>query len=162
MPDNPPAPLEDIIDSAVKTGADLSQVLSWNYANSRQSLERGTPIPALLHKRLSVDWSDKEKRPPRARVSGLAPYHEHLLERLERGVKEHIRTMQQKRDELLAQARPSQAVLDVALTDPQAVKLGAGLNKAYAAAQRMGKGQHANVPELAKHAAEDYLAHFPP
>src|SRR5690606_15591486 len=39
LPDNPPAPLEDIIDSAVKTGADLSQVVSWNYANSREILE---------------------------------------------------------------------------------------------------------------------------
>jgi hypothetical protein len=26
----------------------------------------------------------------------------------------------------------------------------------------MGKGQHANVLERAKYAAEDYLAHFPP
>jgi hypothetical protein len=28
LPDNPPAPLEDIIDSAVKTGVDLSQIVS--------------------------------------------------------------------------------------------------------------------------------------
>ena len=26
----------------------------------------------------------------------------------------------------------------------------------------MGKGQYTNVPERAKYAAEDYLAHFPP
>ncbi|MCA9947907.1 MAG: hypothetical protein KC449_30705, partial [Anaerolineales bacterium] len=43
------------------------------------------------------------------------------------------------------------------------VQLGAGLNKAYTAALRMGKkGQHANVLERARAAAEDYLAHFPP
>ncbi|MBX3059862.1 MAG: hypothetical protein KF770_25700 [Anaerolineae bacterium] len=36
------------------------------------------------------------------------------------------------------------------------------MNKAYAAALRMGKGQHVNVLERAKAAAEDYLAHFPP
>lgn len=53
-------------------------------------------------------------------------------------------------------------MLDVAATDPEAVKLGAGLNKAYAAALRMGKGQYANVLERARAAAEDYLAHFPP
>lgn len=41
--------------------------------------------------------------------------------------------MQAKRDELSAQA-----VLDAALADPEAVKLGAGLNKAYAAALRVG------------------------
>jgi hypothetical protein len=138
-------------------------VVSWNYANSRQILERGTPIPALLHKRLSVDWSDKENRPPRARVSGLAPYPEHWLDRLERGVKEHIRVMQAKRDELVAQTRPPQVVLDAAAADPAAVKLGAGLNKAYAAALRIGKkGEHANVLERAKYMTEDYLAHFPP
>jgi hypothetical protein len=72
LPDTPPAPLEDIIDSAVKTGADLSQVVAWNYDNTREILTQRIPIPALLHKRLSVDWSDKENRPPLPRVSGLA------------------------------------------------------------------------------------------
>jgi hypothetical protein len=71
--------------------------------------------------------------------------------------------MQQKRDDLAAQARPPQAVLAVAVADPEAVKLGAGLNKAYAAALQTGKrGDHANLLERAKYAAEDYLAHFPP
>ena len=162
LPDNPPAPLEDIIDSAVKTGADLSQVVSWNYANSREILESRIPIPAILHKRLSLDWSDKENRPPLPRVSGMAGREAHWLDRLEAGVKAHIQAMQAKRDDLAAQARPPQAVLDAALADPEAVKLGAGLNKAYTAALRMGKGQHANVLERAKYAAEDYLAHFPP
>ena len=162
LPDNPPAPLEDIIDSAVKMGADLSQVVSWNYANSREILESKTPIPAILHKRLSVDWSDKENRPPLPRASGMAGHDTHWLDKLEAGVKMHIQAMQQKRDMLAAQARPPQTVLDAALADPEAVKLGAGLNKAYAAALRMGKGQHANVLERAKYAAEDYLAHFPP
>lgn len=73
-----------------------------------------------------------------------------------------FQAMQAKRDELVSQARPPQAVLDAAQTDPEAVKLGAGFNKAYAAALRMGKGKHSNVLERAKYAAEDYLAHFPP
>ncbi|HIP71345.1 MAG TPA: hypothetical protein EYH05_08115 [Anaerolineae bacterium] len=146
----------------MKTGADLSQVVSWNYANSREILESRIPIPAILHKRLSLDWSDKENRPPLPRVSGMAGREAHWLDRLEAGVKAHIQAMQAKRDDLAAQARPPQAVLDAALADPEAVKLGAGLNKAYTAALRMGKGQHANVLERAKYAAEDYLAHFPP
>ncbi|MCZ7673837.1 MAG: hypothetical protein M5U34_45310 [Chloroflexi bacterium] len=162
LPANPPAPLEDIIDSAVKTGADLSQVVSWNYANSREILENRIPIPAILHQRLSIDWRDKENRPPLPRTSGMAGHDTHWLDKLEKGVKAHIQTMQQERDELVAQALPPQAVLDVALADPEAVKLGAGLNKAYTAALRMGKGQHVNVLERAKYAAEDYLAHFPP
>lgn len=36
------------------------------------------------------------------------------------------------------------------------------MNKAYVAAFQMGKGQHTNVLERPKYAAEDYLAHFPP
>ena len=162
LPDNPPALLEDIIDSAVKTGADLSQVVSWNYANSEEILESRTPIPTILHQRLGIDWSDKENRPPLPRTSGIVGSDTYWLDRLEAGVKTHIQAMQQKRDELVAQAWPPQAVLDAALADPEAVKLGAGLNKAYAAALRMGRGKHANVLERAKYAVEDYLAHFPP
>jgi hypothetical protein len=160
LPDNPPAPLEDIIDSAVKTGADLSQVVWWSYANSREILESKIPIPALLHQRLSIDWSDNENRPSLPRASGMAGQDVHWLDRLEVGVKAHIQTMQEKRDELVAQARPPQELLDAA--DSETVKLGAGLNKAYTAALRMGKGSYANVLERAKAAAEDYLAHFPP
>ncbi len=163
LPDNPPAPLEDIIDSAVKTGADLSQVVAWNYANSREILERRTPIPALLHKRLSLDWSDEKNRPPPPRTSGVAGQEAHWLDRLEADVKAHIQAIQEKRDELAAQARPPQAVLDAALADPEAVKLGAGLNKAYTAVLRMRKkGAYSSVMERAKAAVEDYLAHFPP
>jgi hypothetical protein len=93
LPDNPPAPLEDIIDSAVKTGADLSQVVSWNYAKSREILESGIPIPSLLHKRLSIDWSDRENRPPLPRATGVAGRSAHWLDRLEAGVKAHIEAM---------------------------------------------------------------------
>jgi hypothetical protein len=170
LSDNSPAPLEDIIDSAVKTGADLSQVVSWNYSKSREILESGIPIPSLLHKRLSIDWSDRGNRPPQPRATGVAGRSAHWLDRLEAGVKAHIEAMQQRRDDLTGQARPPQAVLDAALADPEGVKLGAGLNKAYVAALRMGKlalsnaegGHHTSVLERAKVAAEDYLAHFPP
>ncbi|MFO7681043.1 MAG: hypothetical protein R6X34_13425 [Chloroflexota bacterium] len=128
----------------------------WNYANSREILESQIPIPSILHQRLSIDWSDKENRPPLPRASGA----DHWLDRLETGVKDHIQAMQARRDELAAQARPPQAVL--AGVDPEAVKLGAGLNKAYTAALRMGKGQYDTELERAKCAAEDYLAHFHP
>jgi hypothetical protein len=163
LPDHPPAPLEDIIDSAVKTGSDLSQVVTWNYANSREILEDRTPIPAILHQRLSIDWADRENRPPLPGTSGMAGRDEHWLDRLEQGVRAHIEEMGRRRDELAGRARPPQALLDHALADPEAIRLGAGLNQAYAAALRMGKkGEHTNVLERAKYAAEDYLAHFPP
>jgi hypothetical protein len=152
--------------------------VSWNYANSRQILERGTPIPALLHKRLSVDWSDKENRPPRARVSGLAPYPEQWLDRLERGVKEHIRAMQQKRDELAAQARPPEGLFDE--VRPEALRAGAELNRVFAstlnrrnkksAKAEAGAGEDSDRPiagyasrlEQARLAVVDYLSYFPP
>ena len=152
-----------LIDSAVKTGADLSQVTAWNYANSQEILESGIPIPAILHQRLSIDWSDKENRPPRPRFSGTAGSESHWLDRLEGGIKFHIQAMEGKRDELAAEAKPPQAVLDAGMDDPEAVALGAGLNKAYVAALRMGRKQkRENVLGDAKQAVEDYLAHFPP
>jgi hypothetical protein len=149
LPDNPPALLEDIIDSAVKTGADLSQVVSWNYANSREILENRIPIPSILHQRLSVDWSDRENRSPLPRTSGVTGHDADWLDNLEAGVQAHIQAMQEKRGKLAAQARPLQAVLD------------AGLNKAYTAALGLGKGKHVNVLERPRVTAEDYLAHFP-
>jgi hypothetical protein len=98
LPTTPPAPLEEIIDSAVKTGADLSPVVSWNYANTREILESRIPIPALLHKRLSVDWADKENRPPLPRTSGVGSQEAHWLDRLEAGIQAHIRQMEEQRE----------------------------------------------------------------
>jgi hypothetical protein len=160
LPDSPPAPLEDIIDSAVKTGADLSEVVRWNYTNSREILESRIPIPAVLQQRLSVDWSEKENRPPLPRISGMAGNEAHWLDGLEVGVKAHIQEMQQRRDELVAQARPPEGLFEG--VSAENVRLGAGLNQTYAAALRMGKGGHENVLERAKAEVEDYLAHFPP
>jgi hypothetical protein len=46
--------------------------------------------------------------------------------------------------------------------EAETVRLGAGLNKAYAAALKTGKrSDYRSVLERAKAAAEDYLAHFP-
>ncbi len=159
LPDYPPAPLEDIIDSAVKTGADLSEVARWNYTNSREILESHIPIPSILHQRLSIDWSDKENRPPLPRISGMAGNEAHWLDGLEAGVKAHIQEMQQRRDELVVQARPPELLFEQ--VSAENVRLGAGLNQTYAAALRMGKGRHENVLERAKAEVEDYLAHFP-
>ena len=73
----------------------------------------------------------KENRPPLPRSSSVDTGGAgHWLDQLVARVKAHIQTMQEKRDELAALTRPPQAVLDVALADPEAVKLGAGLNKA--------------------------------
>lgn len=166
LPDNPPAPLEDIIDSAVKTGADLSQVVLWNYANSWDILANKTPIPALLHERLSVDRRDRENRPPHTRLS-----EDHWLDRLEQGVKAHIQAISAKRDELAQQTMPPQTLFENVTEED--VRLGAGLNQAFAAALNIHKkktkrqppaasGQRLTALDRARQATEDYLAHFPP
>lgn len=163
LPDHPPAPLEDVIDSAVKTGTDLSQVAAWNYANSRKTLEQKTPIPSILNQRLSIDWADRENRPPPPRASGVAGREAHWLDRLDAGVKVHITEMEKRRDELAAQERPPQALFDHVLADPEVVRLDAGLNQAYAAALHTGmRDGHTSVLERAKYVVEDYLSLFPP
>ncbi len=141
LPDNPPAPLEDIIDSAVKTGADLSQVVLWNYANSWDILANNTPIPAILHERLSVDRRDKENRPPHPRLS-----QDHWLDRLEQGVKAHIQAMHEKRDELVGQTQPPPALFENVTEED--VRLGAGLNQAFAAALNIHKKKSKRQPPL--------------
>jgi hypothetical protein len=155
LPENPPAPLEAIIDGAVKTGADLSRVVAWNYDNSRQILEARTLVPALLHGRLSVDYTDRENRPPSPIAS-----RDHWLDRVEAGVRRHIREMETQRDELVAQARPPEALFASVAGESEVVALGAKLNQTYAwALKRAPAGERL---ELARRAVEDYLAHFPP
>jgi hypothetical protein len=155
LPENPPAPLEDIIDSAVKTGADLSDVVAWNYDNSRQILEARTPVPALLHHRLSVDYADRENRPPLPLAS-----KGHWLDRLEGGVQEHIRGMIRQRDELVARAAPPTALFDSVAQESEVVALGAKLNQTFAWALKRTPAN--DRLEVARRAVEDYLAHFPP
>ncbi len=84
----------------------------------------------------------------------------HWTDRLENGVKAHIQAMQQQRDEPASKARPPQAVPDVALADPEVVRLGAGLNKAYAAALRMGKLALSKAEGGQKTVPADYLNVF--
>jgi hypothetical protein len=155
LPDNPPAPLEEIIDGAVKTGADLSRVVAWNYDNSRQILEARIPVPALLHGRLSVDYTAWENRPPSPIAS-----RDNWLDRLEAGVRGHIRELEARREELVARARPPDVLFASVESEPDAVALGARLNQTYAwALKRSPPGEGL---EAARRAVEDYLTHFPP
>ena len=159
LPPSPPAPLEDVIDSSVKTGADLSRVKGWNYDNSRAILEAGTPIPSLLHERLSIDREAKS-RPPRP-----IPTHNHWLDEIQRTQRAHIRRMEAARDELAASAMPPQALFDSAQEDPESIRLGGMLNQTYARAIR--ERANPNQPPMpddhdsARQAVEGYLARFP-
>src|SRR5690606_12849256 len=116
------------------------------------------PVPALLQHRISVDYADRENRPPLPLTS-----KGHSLDRLEQGVQAHIRQVIQQRDELVARAMPPETLFDPTYADQDAIRLGARLNQTYAAALAVGrKGESSGVLERARRAAEDYLAHFPP
>ncbi len=160
LPEKPPAPLEDIIDSSVKTGADLSQVIAWNYQNSREILESGVPIPEILHGRLSYD---REDRPPWPLAS-----QDHWLDKNVRGVKEHIAHIETRRDELVQATRPPQEVFKSVAHDPEAVRIGAGLNQVYIGTiRRLARVRPYRIPtpedfDSARQAAESYLAQHPP
>jgi hypothetical protein len=162
LPDNPPAPLEDVIDSSVKTGADLSRVVAWNYENSAQILRSRSPIPTILHERLSYDREAAEKPPPPIASQG------HWLDRLTGGVQEHIAQMRQRREELAQAAMPPRQLFDAVLAEPELVKWGAGFNQAYAGTlNRLAQERPFRIPtpndyDAARAAAEDYLTRFPP
>jgi hypothetical protein len=177
LPTNPPAPLEDVIDASVKTGADLSAVVGWNYAHSRELLETGVPIPSLLHNRLSIerDLPPEERppeRPPRPRFTS-----DHWLDRLEDGIRSHIEKIRAIRDKTSASARPPDALFDAAFADAEALQLGRALNSHVAAALKMETlsptqydrvrdelpdPTHEKPLERARRSAEDFLARFHP
>jgi len=159
LPASPPAPLEDVIDSSVKTGADLSRVKQWNYDNSRQILEAGTPIPQLLHHRLSIERGG-DNPPPFPK-----PTKDHWLDDIQRTMRAHIQKIEAARDELMGQAMPPQAVFDSAMEDPESIQVGGQLNATYARAIR-SRPRSDMPPTEADHdgariAVEQYLARFP-
>lgn len=160
LPDSPPAPLEAIIDSSVKTGADLSQVIAWNYQNSNEILQSRIPIPLLLHGRLSYERGDSSPPP--------VPSKDHWLDGLVGGVRQHIAFVTTRRDELASQARPLQALFDSAAEDPEAIQIGQGLNRVYARTiARLAQARTLKLLlpadyEVARQAVEDYLASYPP
>ncbi len=160
LPEKPPAPLEDIIDSSVKTGADLSQVIAWNYQNSRQILESGDPVPEILYGRLSYDRED----PPQWPVAS----QDHWLDKTVRGVKEHVGYIEARRNELVHATRPPQEVFDGLANDLETVSIGAGLNQVYIGTiRRLARTRPYRIPlvedfDSARQAAENYLARYPP
>lgn len=160
LPVNPPAPLEDIIDSSVKTGADLSQVIVWNYQNSGEILRSGIPIPAILHGRLSYD----RRHPARPPVS--SQYH--WLDKTIQGVKAHIVYVQTRRDEMVKATMPPRELFDSAFEDPETIRMGAGLNQAYARTiKRLAQARPYKVLtpddyEAARRVAEEYLTRYLP
>ncbi len=158
LPDTLPAPLEDVIDSSVKTGADVSKVRDWCFDHSREILESGTPIPDVLHKRVSVDRTlPREEQPPSPRRMG-SEYH--WLAQLQQGIQQHIDDVSTRRDVLIAAARPPQALFDSVAQDQDGLQLGREMNRRFGAA--LNKRDSFNQFSEARRSVEDFLSYFDP
>ena len=133
LPDELPAPLEDVIDGTVKSGADLSRIKAWCYAHSDDLLARGVHIPDRLRQRLSIDRA----REPWGLVPPVLRGDEsHWLDELERGVSAHISAIGERQAQMGAQAMPPDRLFDLAFDDPESIRLGGRYNQAYATAVR--------------------------
>ncbi len=161
LPEEMPAPLEDIIDAQVKTGADTSHIVQWNYDYIRRLLESGTPVPKLLigdpdqeiKKRLSIDYSDRDNLPPLPRASS-----DHWLDHTVDAVLAHVAQFEEKRDTLMAQAIPPRQVFDSVFDDPEAIELGKDFNSTYT---RILRTSH-NDYDRAREECEAFLDRHPP
>lgn len=159
LPEGMPAPLEDIIDAQVKTGADTSHMRDWNTAYVEQLLESGTPIPQLLigdrdeeiKSRLSVDWQNRDHPPPRP-----TPTTDHWLDHTVAAVREHAEHIRQQRDALIERATPPREVFDSVFEDREAITLGAEFNATYARTLQQTRGDY----DRAREASETFLNRF--
>ncbi|HFC12901.1 MAG TPA: hypothetical protein ENJ56_08665, partial [Anaerolineae bacterium] len=153
-----PAPLEDVIDSAVKTGADVSKVREWCFEHSRQILASRQPIPLPLQRRLNIDKTlPADQRPSRPSHLGAET---HWLAQLQTGLQQHITAITTQRDELVAHARPPQALFEAVANDAEGAALGREFNRRFGAALHQG-GMLTKFSQ-ARRSAEDYLSHFAP
>lgn len=148
LPSELPASLEDVIDSAQKTGAPIGMVRQWCIDQSTQLLDDGVAIPQILQGRLAQDGPMRTRRQPKTT-------RDHWLDELQAGVREQIEEIESARDTYIAAARPSDAFF-TNLTDEE-MQLGKALNKTFAAA--MNAPVHPNVqmqPTLFERASEPY------
>jgi hypothetical protein len=156
LPEQPPAPLEDVIDSAVKTGTDLSGVVRWVVAHSQAILAQRLPVPAVLQARLSREGRGRAPVPTS---------QDHWLDRLLGRVRAHIAEVEQQREELVAQTCPPRRLFDAAISEPEAIALGAQLNATYAGTlnqlRRAGAVPEEARLELARAAVETFLERYP-
>ena len=162
MPDKLPARLETVIDSSVKSGEDLSGVKRWILDAYEQMLQEKTPVPRILHERISVHADKRDEAWARPQTPA-----NHWLDRRVAAIEAHIAWYKERREEILATVAPPQALLDAALAQPKTIDLGAGLNQAYGRTmKRLGRkrplGLLPDDHERLRQVAEDYLARFRP
>jgi hypothetical protein len=147
LPANPPAPLEDVIDGSVKTGADLQPVGDWCRQAKQLIIDRSIPIPAVLHRRVST-------------TKPVVPSQNHWLDTLYAGIQAHIRRVEAERERLAKLTTPPLAVMQ---TGAAWQHYGRELRREYGKAHTMDThGNFAFNLELARRRSEDYLNGFTP
>lgn len=156
LPQNPPAPLEQVIDASVKTGEDLSPVLNWSQQRARAIRASGVPVSRLLHRRLGK---------PREDGRDIAtPTTNHWLDRIENTVKTHISHIEQQRDDLLETLQLPDAVYAPLFERPDMLDAGSVLNKIYRTAVRPKQGGDATPEDFARarQAVQDFVGKYAP
>ncbi|MHB8627804.1 MAG: hypothetical protein ACYDBJ_10265 [Aggregatilineales bacterium] len=158
LPAHPPAPLEEVIDASVKTGADLSTVARWCYEASRRILDNRIPVPSLLSSRVLGAGG---KQPVTLTTT-------HWLDALETAVNQHIAAFTAIRDEMVKTAMPPASVFDHAFNagDLEFINAGAQLHRVYKNRLRtLLQEKDRLLPEdyeTARAEAEAYLDQFSP
>jgi len=156
LPKNPPAPLEDFIDSSVKTGADVSKGRDWCYQASQKIVRSGKAVPRLLVGRLSASRRDKATVPVTT---------DHWLDRLTTTVKAHIDDFRTQRDELVAKTMPPTVLFDHAFNvdEREHLQHGVALNKLYSTVRGKilhGKGAGKRLEDSDMNTIREQLDHF--
>ncbi|MHB8629488.1 MAG: hypothetical protein ACYDBJ_24000 [Aggregatilineales bacterium] len=161
LPKHPPAPLEDIIDATVKTGADVSRVREWCFEASRRVADSGVAIPALLLDRLALSESERQQLP---RTS------DHWTDKLHAILTAHIEAFRARRNDLVARVAPPALLFDHAFNaeDRAAIPIGKQLNSVYSKARTavlrskvQGEALTDADNDQIRRAVEGYLAQFP-
>ena len=161
LPKRPPAPLEDIIDATVKTGADVSQVRQWCFEASKRVAASGIAIPELLISRLAI--GDDQRR-------GLRRTTDHWTDRLHTIMVNHIDRFRQQRNDLVARVAPPGQLFDVAFNseDRAALPLGKTLNRLYSTTRagilrqkKTGEALTDEDNDRIRQAVEGYVGQFP-
>jgi hypothetical protein len=143
MPDKAPARLEEIIDSAVKTGAGLGRVKDWVLAAGQKIIESGVAMPQILQGRVPRPEGMKQRNPKT---------NNHWLDVIEAAIADHIAWLQSERDRLMQDAKPPVELFAAVLQHKGLMERGAQFNSIYARALKESKQQ-----DLARARCEAFL-----
>lgn len=115
-----PARLEDVIDSTVKTGADLSRVKKWLNNACSTIKHQEVPLPELIHDRFGIEPNDRYPKT-----------QDNFLDVISRQLDNYVTTLKQLSQETSAQVRPPACVIRMAFDNPDVFKKAREFNSRY-------------------------------